>query len=278
MFHATKDEEMSKNMKRIHLFEFMDQTWYPKLFRRMQTDYLQFVVTQGSAHKKLAPLIKKTMQQAGTQGIVDLCSGGTGPWLKLHQHLTAEDWPVQIKLTDKYPDPESVQRWPSRPDTHIEYLAESVDATKVPSHLTGMRTLFEGLHHFNPKQAKAILQDAVEQKTAIGVFEAELKRPKLVWLLLSPLMTLLGYIVVTPFLRPRTFGRFFWTYLIPVVPLVTCWDGIISFLRVYSPQALKEITNQIQCDGYTWEIGQAATGTPLFVYTYLLGYPAVVDE
>src|SRR5512147_20190 len=136
------------SMKRIHLFEFMDQPWYPAVFRRMQTDYLQFVVTRGSGQEHLVPLIQKAMQQAGTSEIVDLCSGGTGPWRKLQAQLAQAGCPVRIKLTDKYPDPASIQKWVSTPDMPIEYLAEPVDALCVPRHLAGMRTLFEGFHHF----------------------------------------------------------------------------------------------------------------------------------
>lgn len=65
-------------MRRIHWFEFTDLSWYPETFRRIQTDYLQFVATRGSGQKNLAPLITKAMQQAGTTEITDLCSGGTG--------------------------------------------------------------------------------------------------------------------------------------------------------------------------------------------------------
>jgi hypothetical protein len=86
-------------------------------------------------------------------------------------------------------------------------------------------------------------------------------------------MTLVGYLLVTPFIKPRTLSRFFWTYLIPIVPLATCWDGIVSLLRVYSLRDLEELTAAIQCVNYTWEAGHASTGTPLFVFTYLLGYP-----
>jgi hypothetical protein len=180
---------------------------------------------------------------------------------------------VSIKLTDKYPHPEAVQRWASAVGP-IEYLAEPVDAMCVPPHLTGMRTLFEGFHHFRPEQAQAILQDAVEQRASIGIFEASLKPPLgLLFLLFSPLMTLLGYFFMTPFIKPRTFTRFFWTYLVPIVPLVTCWDGVISLLRVYSPQELQDLTTRIPDGGYAWESGLASTGTPIFSYTYLVGYP-----
>jgi hypothetical protein len=261
-------------VRRIHLFEFLDLAWYPDTFRRIQTDYLQFAATRGSGHKNLIPLIKRALAQAGTTEIVDLCSGGTGPWLNLRRQLADAGCPVSVKLTDKYPHPEAAQRPASDSDGPIEYLAEPVDAMNVPPHLTGMRTLFEGFHHFRPEEAQAILQDAVERGASIGVFEASLKPPLGPLILLSsPLMTLLGYFLLTPFIKPRTLARFFWTYLIPVVPLVTCWDGVVSLLRVYSPQELKELTTPIPCEGYAWETGVASTGTPIFSFTYLVGYP-----
>jgi hypothetical protein len=261
-------------VRRIHLFEFVDLPWYPETFRRIQTDYLQFVATRGSGHKNLIPLIGKALQQAHTTEIVDLCSGGTGPWLNLQQQLAQAGWPVSIKLTDRYPHPEAAQRWAAASDRPIEYLAEAVDAMRVPPHLTGMRTLFEGFHHFKPQQGQAILQDAVEQRVAIGIFEATLKPPLGPFmLLLAPLMTLLGYFIMTPFIKPRAWTRFLWTYLIPIVPLTTCWDGVVSHLRVYSPQELRDLTALIPSQGYAWEAGLASTGTPLFSFTYLLGYP-----
>jgi hypothetical protein len=260
-------------VRRIQLFEFLDLPWYPDTFRRIQTDYLQFAATRGSGHKNLIPLIKRALAQAGTTEIVDLCSGGTGPWLNLQQQLTDAGCPVSVKLTDKYPHPESAQRWASASDAPIEYLTEPVDAMNVPPHLTGMRTLFEGFHHFRPEEAQAILQDAVERGASIGVFEASLKPPLGPLILLSsPLMTLLGYFLLTPFIKPRTLVRFFWTYLIPVVPLITSWDGVVSLLRVYSPQELKELTTRIACEGYEWDAGVASTGTPIFSFTYLVGY------
>jgi hypothetical protein len=261
-------------MRRIHLFEFTDQPWYPQTFRRMQTDYLQFVVTRGAGHQNLIPLFKKALEQAGTDEIVDLCSGGTGPWLRLQAQLKAAGLPVTVKLTDKYPDPEAMEKWQAASRQGIEYLAEPVDATKVPPDLKGMRTLFEGFHHFKPEQARSILQDAVENRTAIAVFEASLPpRTGPLILLLSPLMTLLGYFFATPFIKPVTFSRLLFTYLLPVVPLATIWDGMVSFLRVYSLKELQELTEPLQGENYTWEMGQASTGTPLFVFTYLVGYP-----
>ena len=205
---------------------------------------------------------------------MDLCSGGAGPWVRLKEQLCQAGLSVNVRLTDKYPNPEAVLKWPEGTRHGIEYLAESVDATKVPSHLKGMRTLFEGFHHFKPDQARSILQDALEKRAALGIFEANLKPPfGFVLLLLSPFITLISYLLLTPFMKPRTLPRFFWTYLIPIVPLATCWDGIVSLLRVYSVQELNELVTLLDSKEYCWEAGEASTGTPVFVFTYLLGYP-----
>jgi len=261
-------------MKRIHLFEFTDLSWYPQTFRRIQTDYLQFAATLGSGHKYLIPLFKKAMQHTQTTEIVDLCSGGTGPWIRLQEQLKQSGLTVTVKLTDKFPNPKAVQSWSENSRQGIEYLAEPVDALNIPSHLNGMRTLFEGFHHFKPEHARIMLKDALEKKVAIGIFEASLKPPLgILLLLLSPITTLLAYLVITPFIKPRTLSRFFWTYLVPIVPLATCWDGVISLLRVYSPRDLEELTDPLQSKDYVWEIGRASTGTPIFEFTYLLGYP-----
>jgi len=266
-------------MKRIHLFEFTDLPCYPQAFRRIQTDYLQFVTTLGSGHKNLIPLFAKAMQQAGTTEIVDLCSGGGGPWVGLQEHFRQAGLSVTVKLTDKFPNPEAIRKWQGSARQGIEYLPKPVDATDVPPGLKGMRTLFEGFHHFKPEQARAILRDAFEKKVAIGVFEASLKPPfGLLLLLFSPLTTLVGYLLFTPFIKPRALSRFLWTYLVPLVPLATCWDGVISLLRVHSPTDLRELTEPLRSEEYVWEIGQLSTGTPIFELTYLLGYPLAKPE
>ena len=261
-------------MTRIHLFEFNDQPWFPAVFRRMQTDYLQFVTTLGAGHQNLVPLFQRALQHAGTDEILDLCSGGTGPWLRLQKQLETAGLPVRIRLSDKYPNPEAIRKWGAAPRQGIEYLSEPVDAVHVPPHLKGMRTFFQGFHHFKPEQARSILENAVAQRTAIGVFEASLPpRLALLLLLISPATTIASYILLTPFIKPHAWWRFVWTYLVPIVPLATCWDGVISLLRVYSVQELRELTASIDSQDYVWEIGKASTGTPVFDFTYLVGYP-----
>ena len=261
-------------MRRLHLFEFTDLPWYPQAFRRIQTDYLQFVASRGTGQAGLVPLLVEAMQHAGTTQIVDLCSGGGGPWRRLQPPLAAAGWPVRVTLTDKYPHPAALRPWAKAEQPGVEYVPDPVDALDVPASLRGMRTLFEGFHHFAPPDARSILEDAFQERVAIGIFDVRVPPrfgPAL--MALAPVSTLVGYLLLTPFIRPRSWPRFLWTYLVPVVPLATCWDGVVSLLRVYSPRDLEVMCRRLKAPDYAWEIGTASTGTPLFEYVSLVGHP-----
>jgi hypothetical protein len=183
---------------------------------------------------------------------------------------------INVKLTDKYPHPESLPKRPAGMRRGIEYLAEPIDAMHGPIRLIGMRTLFAGFHHFKPEQAQRILRDAFEKKVPMGIFDPSSPRTPigmftlLLLIPFPPVIVLLSYWIMTPFIKPPTFSRFFWAYLLPVVPIATSWDGLISFLRSYTPREVEELTGSLQSKEYAWEKGIVTLGIPL---TYLLGYP-----
>ena len=75
----------------------------------------------------------------------------------------------------------------------------------------------------------------------------------------------------TPFIRPFRWGRLVFTYLIPILPLLCLWDGLISCLRTYSVSELRELVRVLESDGYTWDVGELRfPGTPVTV-AYLIG-------
>jgi hypothetical protein len=261
-------------MRRLNLFEFSDLSWYPRVFRAIQTDYLLFVTARSAGHKRLIPLFKNALKNSPTPEIVDLCSGSGGPWLHFREQLKNAGLEVRVTLTDKYPSPEVTSHWFSTHPEGVVYYEKPVDARAVPDYFNGMRTLFEGFHHFKPADAFMILKDAYDKQLPIGIFEASLPWPQAPLIfLLSPIMTLLGYLFATPFIKPRKINRFMWTYLLPIVPLATCWDGLVSFLRGYSQRDLKKLIEPLAMDDYHFEIGELSTGVPIFNFTYLIGYP-----
>jgi hypothetical protein len=62
------------------------------------------------------------------------------------------------------------------------------------------------------------------------------------------------------------------TYLIPVIPFCTIWDGIVSIIRLYKPAELLVIASSVDNDSYLWKAGKMKSKFGMHV-TYLVGYP-----
>lgn len=263
-------------MRRHQWFEIHDQPWFPNSIRDLITDTLQFVWNFFGFYEPIIPRLRIALQEAGTLQILDLCSGGGGPWLHLLQEFENEkSFPINICLTDKFPNPQAFERAQITSHTRVGFHAGPVDATCVPTDLQGFRTLFTSFHHFPPDGARAILRDAVEQQQGVGVFEV----PKRDWptILLVTFMPIMAFMLV-PFIRPFRWSRLFWTYLIPVLPFVLWFDGVISCLRAYTPAELRELAHGLARDGYLWEAGEERKERMPVTITYLIGYPVRMQD
>jgi hypothetical protein len=239
-------------MPRLHLLEWNDQPWLPSFLRRAETRYLAAALDLARPFTALAPRIAALAATTGDR-IVDLCSGSAGPW----PHLTADvakarGAPVTVTLTDRFPDRAEVV---------------SVDATSVPAHLSGVRTVFDAFHHFRPDAARAILADAHARRQPIVIGEVVRRSAAgiLPMILLIPILVL----VLTPRIRPVSGWQLVFTYLLPILPLLITWDGVVSALRAYRPDELRALTAGL--DGFTWDIGDIRTRGG--VVTYLIGSP-----
>ena len=116
-----------------------------------------------------------------------------------------------------------------------------------------------------------ILQSAVESREGIGVFEVPQRHPLAI--LLTFLMPIVAF-VFAPFMRPFRWSRLLWTYLVPVVPFVVLFDGIVSCLRAYSSTELAELADGLFISGYKWEAGEVRGGVSPIPVTYLIAWPA----
>jgi hypothetical protein len=258
-------------MGKMRLFEIHDQAWFPGFLRDQTTDALQFILNTGNLYGPIVHHLSGALTETGTVRILDLCSGAGGPWLKLSKVFEQkEGLPLHISLTDRYPNVRAFDNAKSPGGNGIHFHAIPVDATQIPDELNGFRTIFSSFHHFKPREARAILQDAVNKQRGIGIFEVAGRRA--VTVLLTFLMPI-GSLILTPFMRPFRWARFLWTYIIPVIPFVLWFDAIMSCLRAYSLQELVELTSGLAVHGYEWKIGQESNGLFPVPITYLIGYP-----
>ena len=257
-------------MRRVQWFEIHDQPWFPAFLRDQVTDALQFILQLADVHRPIVARLQQAVEKSGATRVLDLCSGAGGPWLTLYKAFDQQrSPPVSVTLSDKYPNAAAFRRAQSVSNNKIQFHAAPVNVTDVPPDLDGFRTVFNSFHHFPPREARAILLDAVNRGQGIGIFEVPGRHVTTLGLtLLVPLADLF----VTPFLRPFHWSRLAWTYLIPVVPLVLLHDGIVSCLRVYSPSELVGLTEHLSnSNGFDWEIGEEHSG--LLPITYLVGCP-----
>ncbi len=257
-------------MQRRHLFELMDQDWWPDRFKKMETEYLGAANRLLGLYRPAVSKLGRAMRHIGCRRIVDLCSGsGTHLEPILAQMEAEQGRACQVTLTDIAPHPATYAEI-SRKNARFGHVGTSVDARAVPDHLRGFRTLFAGFHHFPPDQARNILKDAFDKGTGIAVFEHTRRRPLDI---LSMLFTPVVVWALTPFIRPFRFSRLFWTYIVPVIPLAILWDGIVSALRSYTEPELRAMIEPLASPEYQWEFETCRVGG-VVATTLLIGYPA----
>jgi len=258
---------------RNYLFEFEDLAWFPVTIRESMTDYLRYLITKVDFYRPIVPLIIEGMNRSDANQVIDLCSGGGGAVEQiqndLHQLSGTE---IKIILTDKYPNTNAYEFLSAKTNGTISFHNTSVDAADVPSTLNGFRTIFSGFHHFDNGFAKAVLKNAVDARSGIGIFDGGNKNilAILAILVVHPIV----FFFFTPFFKPFRFSRLFYTYIIPVIPFCTVWDGIVSIIRLYKPDELLKIAREVEHESYHWRSGKMKSKYGLNV-TYLIGYPAI---
>ena len=256
------------DMKRIDLPEIEDQPWCPGWLRWVLTAYLKEAIRASGAYDASAPSLSELIASSSTPKIVDLCSGGGGPWPELLDRIDLRfDQTATVTLTDLYPEPGNR---PGTDDDRVSFHPAPVAADAVPADLSGIRTMFTALHHFNPPEVERILGAAQRDGVGFAAFEATHRSLKgLLVTLLIPLLVLL----LIPRVRPVRWFSLVLTYLIPIVPIAVWWDGFASTLRTYREREIREMIERLPVSGYTWAVAEVRTGKGPLPMLQIIGRP-----
>jgi hypothetical protein len=252
------------------LFEFEDLKWFPNVIRESMTDYLRYLLEALEFYKPIVPLLLDVTEKTNSTQIIDLGSGGGGAVYQLSKELSLQDKKnIRIVLTDLYPNINAYRYLSDKSKGTITYSEKSVNAAKVNTELKGVRTIFSGFHHFDERTAKSILKDAVKNTAGICIFDGGNRNILMAAgaIFLHPVL----FFFCTPFFRPFRWSRIIFTYLIPLIPLCTMWDGMVSIMRLYTPEKLMQLAEETSGD-YHWSAGKKQCRFGLKV-TYLTGYP-----
>ena len=239
----------------MHGIELEDLPWFPDRLRRMQMRFIGWLVVTLGLYEEAAHWLKK--QDHKPRLLVDLCSG-TGQPAIYFAHQTGIPGMV---LTDKYPE-EGIKH----------YLQEPIDVTKaLPAYEGSIYTMFNAFHHFKAQEQQAILTKL--SATQSPVIICEILRPTVLDGLKIAFTTIVGQIILTPFIRPIRWDQWLFTYVIPINLITITWDGIVSVIRSKNPSGYKAMLAHQSTTNYQWEVHDLKTKWPLTRLTMITGIP-----
>ena len=242
-------------LPRAHLFEFNDRDWVPASLRDTIIETLSRSLDWGGFLRPLVPVLDDFLSAAGTRDVLDLCAGAAGP----AKILTEEAERAGIRaphflITDLFPRVPIWTRARAQHPASIDFVAEPVDATRIPASLSDgrARVIVNAFHHFPPELAGDILCDAVRSQAPIFISESFERDPRGA----LPLIPIgIPSLLATPLLSPRDrLAKAAWTWLTPIALVAGTWDALISTLRVYSQRDLLELVSPFG-QGYDWTYG-----------------------
>jgi hypothetical protein len=154
----------TQDAMRVHFIELHEQPLFPSTIRDEVMDAMQFGCGLLRLYQPVVPILRKLLNSTHSRCVVDLYSGGGGPWFELAGKLEGEGGKgglIDVLLTDKFPNLDTSQRLESlskKTPTNLAFNPHPVDALHIPETLKGLRTIFSSFHHFPPGDARAILR------------------------------------------------------------------------------------------------------------------------
>ena len=267
-------------MKRIQLFEFEDQPWFPDTLRISLTRLIMVLHKLTGLSQIIKRELDDLMQKSNQRKVIDMGSGAGGAMEDVHQLYVKNNESIEILLSDLYPNQKTIARINAQNHIGLKYHNSSVDAADAKTVPDGIRTMLNSFHHMPPEKAKDILRSAKESNQPIMIYEmAENKIPLLVWCLFLPLSLVILIVMVlfmTPFVRPLTPVQLLLTYIIPVIPITYAWDGQASLPRIYTLEDIDVLLEDLHSDDYVWEKAPAINEKGKKQGYYLKGYPKTI--
>lgn len=212
----------------INLKELEDLRAFPHFLRRFQTDFIGYIVCRFRFYERFIDYINSLALSPAP--MEDLCSGGGEPALSIFRKTNCF---TSLELTDKFPN-----YFPNS-EKNISHNPASVDVTKKQFESGKWYTMFNALHHFSDKEKLKLVEKI--QQSGSGAFFVEILEPSFLCFLQVLITTTLGNLFLAPFIRPFSFLRLLFTYIIPINILTTSYDGIISVLKSKSVAQYKNL-------------------------------------
>lgn len=222
----------------MFLFEFMDHPRTPKFLRETLLNVLDYCNTDFRPYYR--EIAEDIAQIANERGLTTLVELGAGLAPLTRQLACLQGSGFTLIPCDLYPETDAWAELEKDFPDSVQPVYEPVDL--MVHRDWGERSaviLCATLHHIPPGLRRETLLALHESADCVLIFEPVRKTPFSMFLVLFALIPAL----LTPVFhisRPGNLRRFLFCWLVPIVPLMFVWDGLVSCLRQWSH---KEWTN-----------------------------------
>lgn len=227
-------------MKRKQVFQFSNQKWYPSFLKRDMYEFMSWFVGKVNAAKPFLPVLEEVIGNTQTKTIINIDSKiGAG---------------IETLL-------------PLLPEGS-EII--NIELEKFSTHNKGIYTFINSFHQLDEKKAAYYLTQIANSGNSVAVLEGN--NDSLWQVVGMTIFVPLTVILSAPFVQPFRITRLIFTYLIPILPVVTMLDGFLALFKLYNPNDLNELVSTIPVKNYVWKSGKADNGRGGKII-YLMGYP-----
>jgi hypothetical protein len=246
---------MRRALPRMELFEWNDSPWSPGPLRELIIESLSRTLRWGGMLRGLIAPFRAFLGASGAKEVLELGAGAAGPSeVLIDELLRAGATPPRFVLTDLMPQPEAWEEVAARSPSFVAFERSPVDATRIPPALAEgrARVMINAFHHFPPALARAILADAARGSEGIFVSEGFERNP-MGFLPMVPVGV--AALLANPLLTRRSrLAKAWLTWGTPLAIAASAWDGVVSTLRVYSEEELREMVSPLG-GRFRWEYG-----------------------
>ncbi|MEC9281578.1 MAG: class I SAM-dependent methyltransferase [Bdellovibrionota bacterium] len=226
---------------RVNSFEFGDLQAVPAFYHQFLREFMSKIYLVFGIHKLWRTEITEFVKRQGSQSIHDPCAG-SGYVNQLIFESLDEKLNAKFYLSDLMTDesPEFAKQINALGFENLKFAEKSIDLLKIEASNQMPKMFVNSFHHFDRDHVKEILKNTLGQGKELLVLEYCRKTPdSLMSMLFGGVFSLLFF----PFVVEKKFvlPSFIFTYLIPVIPFMLVWDGVVSCLRTHSSSSLEEI-------------------------------------
>ncbi len=225
----------------MKLKELEDFDNFPPILRTFQVETIGFLVQIFGIYKPIATIIEQIISNKKVDQIIDLCSGSGLPTLYIKKRLKNN---IPIILTDKFPQHIAITNG-------ITYKKESIDILQLQPESNTLYTLYNAFHHFTNEE-KCILLEKFKANNATLLI-VEIIEPSILAIVQVILASTLVQLCIAPFIKPFSWLRLLFTYIIPINICTVLIDGIISIIKSTSTTKYKKLLHNISTNNYTIE-------------------------